>query len=378
MEERITDKTRSTIYPMYLYLFHKKVKKRLVLNFYNKLIIYCLGSIFLFFSVASISAQNSGQEAICINCNTIAQIRWSPVNNTLAVASSNGLNLYQVTGELIITLSEDGTDAISWSPDGSLLASWQSSSFLNGTSYIQIWSISDYQLQTELSASTSWPVFEWSPTQNILAFSNGYSLNLWEPDTGELTEAKGLEFTELPESPTMSWSTPRSMGAFQQLHWSPDGSLIFLSIREGISGYETNGSNRLRTGSVIWNIGDERIEESFSVYPDRWDNVTWMPNTSNLLVMQGPRGHFLLNVLNGDVSALNIPTSSLAAWSPDGSSLATNPGFDGEIWLWDTKNWLVFSTLYGHADEVTTLDWSFDGTYLASGSQDGTVRIWEY
>ncbi|MHA2244328.1 MAG: WD40 repeat domain-containing protein, partial [Candidatus Hodarchaeales archaeon] len=37
----------------------------------------------------------------------------------------------------------------------------------------------------------------------------------------------------------------------------------------------------------------------------------------------------------------------------------------------------VFSDQEGHFDSVTTVDWHPDGTKIASGSDDGTVKIWD-
>ena len=61
------------------------------------------------------------------------------------------------------------------------------------------------------------------------------------------------------------------------------------------------------------------------------------------------------------------------AWSPDGKMLAL--GFQNTVRLWriDGKPGI---TMQGHSDKVTSVAWSPDGQNLASGSLDGTVRLW--
>ena len=64
------------------------------------------------------------------------------------------------------------------------------------------------------------------------------------------------------------------------------------------------------------------------------------------------------------------------AFSPDGSLLASES--DGAIRLWDMKKRkLVGQKMCGHADSPGKLKVSPDGKWLASGSWDGTARIWE-
>lgn len=72
-----------------------------------------------------------------------------------------------------------------------------------------------------------------------------------------------------------------------------------------------------------------------------------------------------------------IPAVSITdvVWSPDGNILAVAEGSD--IWLYEVNSPQSPATiLKGHTATVNSIAFSSDGASIASGSDDGTIRIW--
>ena len=64
------------------------------------------------------------------------------------------------------------------------------------------------------------------------------------------------------------------------------------------------------------------------------------------------------------------------AFHPDGSVLASG-GDDGLVRLWDLPSGRELAGLRGHRQTVTSIDFLHGGDRLASASLDGTLRIWD-
>lgn len=91
-----------------------------------------------------------------------------------------------------------------------------------------------------------------------------------------------------------------------------------------------------------------------------------------------------LNLYAQDYSRWNLPEGAKlrigkgelndVRFTPDGKRVAV--ATDIGIWIYDANTRKELALLTGHAQRVTVIDFPADGRFLASGSLDGTVRLW--
>ncbi len=79
----------------------------------------------------------------------------------------------------------------------------------------------------------------------------------------------------------------------------------------------------------------------------------------------------LVGVYRGHPEAVHA-----VGWSPDGKYIASGSE-DSSVQVWDSLIGQIISTYRGHVAQVNVLAWSPDSKRIASGSRDKTVQVWD-
>jgi WD40 repeat protein len=235
---------------------------------------------------------------------------------------------------------------VTFSPRGNRLASGGK----DGT--IQIWDPSRPQDRLPLemeSAEFTVDAVAFSPVSTMLAIaSNQRELRIW---------------TSLINGPATVLPLDQAV-AGRSMSFSPDGhSLAYVSQEGRICIYDA-------VRSTIQNLR-EQIQDGSS--------CEFSANGKYLAVASLRRNSsHVIDVETAKVLS-RIPGQRCVAISPDGRLLATQSSDVGEFYaveLWDIVAGGSAGRLIGHKGQIDSIEFSADGRVLATGSGDGTARLW--
>lgn len=121
-----------------------------------------------------------------------------------------------------------------------------------------------------------------------------------------------------------------------------------------------------------FHVDEEEIKKD--LWTDRKDKST----EDTVVIVYQPQAIFRVRAVSRCTSTLAGHTEAIlsCSFSPDGSQLATGSG-DCTVRIWDLNTETPKCTLKGHTGWVLNIAWSPDGNLLASGSMDNTVRLWD-
>jgi WD40 repeat protein len=272
---------------------------------------------------------------------------------------------------------------IKWSPDGSKLISVDSSK-------LTVWNTKTWRTQFVISNENITSA-SWSPDGRYLAATKGDGeehVLIFDSETGK-------ELQDFKRHP----SGDVAMSSITYCAWSPNGKEIATngaggvlvvwnastgesrvlqqSLYQGTVGVSWNPNSQLIVANAgIWNTSTGEMIQKFSDA-----NIpTWNPLGNKIAISsnKNPMDIELLDLRTGKpLIELEGHTGYITsiAWNSDNKYIAGG-SIDKTIIIWDTVTGSSFLTLGGHTAPITSVDWSPNGKNIASSSQDHTVNIW--
>ncbi|MBN1564572.1 MAG: PD40 domain-containing protein [Anaerolineae bacterium] len=172
------------------------------------------------------------------------------------------------------------------------------------------------------------------------------------------------------------------------LDWSPDGEKL------AVSATYFGG-----TGSSVWILDAEtgQIEGEFDG-GHLVNSVAWSPDGSTLAF--GRNIGKTSSVAHNWVKLVDIETNQVStafewgwgmvtsiAWNPEGNRLAASYSHDEQVsiyaapeawaFVWDVDSQETLFTLAGHSGFVSSVDWNWDGSKIATADHGDSIFMWD-
>ncbi len=366
--------------------------------------------------------------------NSIITLAFSPDGKTYASGSADGtIKLWNTnTWKEPVTLDTDYTEwvrSVAFSSDNTTVSTAMFNNTVqiydvNTGNKLKVFTDANQNLTHSVTLSPDAKLLACHPVQGNIVFN---AKQKWHTEFHYEGHEK-IQIWDLE----VAQELPPLINAYNNIVFSPDSETIACGSSEGIkiwwSGVPSGTYRHGGDGIDIWNV---RIGRRTRHIPSIDDAIAFSPDGTKLVT----EGDSSFEALLWDVELSDIHLTinervDAAAFSPHGTILATKERIGSDIHLWDTETGemlrkihprgpnavegttITFSpegsmllvskvepvmafpsdfieiidvvsgktlrSLPGHTEPIEALVFSHDGKILASGSEDGTVLLWDW
>lgn len=322
----------------------------------------------------------------------VTTVRFSPDGRQLvSTGDDSEVRFWQPNGEPILAypgLFAAGAE-VDFSPDGRYLVS----TGRRDQQAVLLWQLDSPFYSVVGNHASAVIAIALNPAGDVLASAGSDAkIKLWQPDGTLLKTLAGHRgpVISLAFSGDGARLASSSFDGTVRL-WQSDGTPIFTSaeVKQGVGrvDFHPRTSDLVAAGEELihrWQFNGESLS-SLSVNSQFVRNVVWHPQGTQLAVGVNDSDIQLIDAVTG------IPAAELVGhqdtihdleFNADGSVLASASS-DRTVRLWDVDSRSTLQVLEGHTDVVWDVTFvppaaqpALDDLYLATGSADSTIKLW--
>lgn len=300
----------------------------------------------------------------------ITQITYSPKGQWLATASTdNTIRIWQAeTGKLQAQIVHQGPiNSLAFSSNGQ----WLLTASTDGTA--QLWQTATGRSQYILRHTGAVNQATFSPSSQWIATAcDDGKARLWNAQTGRLIHT----FTHVPASPNRLVVTP------QRSFLSPNGIASSSTVASPTSVGATTQRDRPLEMALPSSRNTLPILQVIFSPDEQW--VATADPSHQVWLWSRQSGQLAKQLATEELpTAIRYAGPEPIAFSPNSQMILTttrNQMSDRNVTyaahLWSVSTGQEISVLRGHSSAITAAQFSLNGSYIATGSADGLVRLW--